>query len=288
MRKCPYCDSSGKLKIHVYGRSYGRCSACDLIYQDQPATSEEVLATYRGEYFNTCGIDQVGGSRDILYDRILDILEKKRGIGSLLDVGTGCGHFIVRARQKGWRAKGVEPSSDAIHASAGEGLDIFYGTLQEYVKNDPFDVITLINVLDHCAAPWHEIRRVRELLKPGGIVFLRIPNGFLHYHIFRAASAGGFGSRVQRYLIFHQYSFTPRFIKKLLKESGFSKISIFNSKPSGGDPHRLFSNPVIAQSIKDLMYYFSELIRTGSLNKLLLGTSLELVATKEDAACPSK
>ncbi|MDF1593536.1 MAG: class I SAM-dependent methyltransferase [Desulfobacterales bacterium] len=288
MRKCPYCDSFGKLKIHVHGRPYGRCSACDLIYQDHPATSEEVLATYRDEYFNTCGIDQVGGSRDILYDRILDILEKRKGIGLLLDVGTGCGHFIVRARQKGWRAKGIEPSSDAIHVAAGEGLDIFYGTLQEYRGNDRFNVITLINVLDHCAAPWHEIWRARELLKSGGIIFIRIPNGFLHYHIFRTESLCGLGKGIQRYLIFHHYSLTPRFVEKLLKDAGFSKISIFNSRPSAGDPHRLFFSPVIAQSVKSMIYYFSKLVQAVSFNSILLGTSLDVIAYKDNASGASR
>jgi len=162
MRICPYCHSSGKFKINVYDRPFGRCLACDLIYQGREATDDEVLAIYRGKYFTNCGMDQVGGSREKLYDHVLDILEKRNGIGSLLDVGTGCGHFIVRAQQKGWRAKGIELSSHAIDAAAKERVDIFFGTLQEYRTNERFDAVTLINVLDHTAAPWHEIHHCRQ------------------------------------------------------------------------------------------------------------------------------
>ncbi|MEW6670462.1 MAG: class I SAM-dependent methyltransferase [Thermodesulfobacteriota bacterium] len=281
MRICPYCHAHGKFAFNVYARSYDSCPGCDLIYQDQEATYEAVLAPYRKEYFSSCGMDQVGGSRENLYEHILDTLEKRKGAGSLLDVGTGCGHFMRRAQQRGWQAKGIEPSTEAVFAATGKDVDIFTGTLREYPGNETFDAVTFINVLDHSAAPWDEIRRARERLKTDGMIFIRIPNGRLHCQLLRAASACGLGKKIQRYLIFHQYSLTPRFVNNLLKDLGFFNIAIFNSKPSSGDPHGLFAAPFLAQWLKILSYSAAKGVAHISQGKLFIGTSIDVIALKD-------
>jgi len=285
MGNCPYCSSSGEFHFNIYSRSYYRCSQCDLIYQDKQVSYEEVLAPYCNGYFNRYSADQVEGGRVSLYDHILNVIEKRKDIGTILDIGTGCGFFLVKAQEKGWIVKGIEPSLEYIDIAKrrDKSLDIFNGTLKEYSANDQFDVITFINVLDHSAAPWQEINHARQLLKPGGLIYFRFPNGFLHSSIIRFSSKCKLVNHVLRYLVFHQYSFTPKFIKKLLSDSNFSGIAIFNSPPSKGDPHSLFLAPKFAQYVKRTVHFIAKIVQTISFEKILLGTSLEVIAFKDSS-----
>jgi SAM-dependent methyltransferase len=242
-----------------------------------------VVATYREDYFHRYSGDQLAGQRLELYGHILDLIAGNQGEGRLLDVGTGCGFFLVAARKRQWEVKGVEPSIQSVEvARRQDGLDVFTGTLQDYEENSKFDVITFINVLEHSALPWREIYRASELLRPGGLIYLRFPNGFLHSRIYRLAQVFALKQQVNKFLVFHHYSFTPRYIRTLLDDHGFVRTTIRNSPPSEGDPNRLFSNSNIATRMKRVIYFIAEMTKTMSLGRLLVGTSLEVTAIKPD------
>jgi SAM-dependent methyltransferase len=206
-----------------------------------------------------------------------------REVGRLLDVGTGCGFFLVSAQKRRWEVAGVEPSVQSVEVARRENdLDVFTGTLQDYEENSKFDVITFINVLEHSALPWREIYRASELLRPGGLIYLRFPNGFLHSRIYRLAQVFALEEPVNKFLLFHHYSFTPRYIRSMLDDHGFVRTTIRNSPPSEGDPNRLFSNLNIATRIKRVVYSIAKMTKTISLGRLFVGTSLEVTAIKPD------
>ncbi len=243
---------------------------------------DRVLAVYHENYFCRYSVDQVEGGRNKLFNHILDLLEEKKKIGKLLDVGTGCGFFLIAAQKRGWEVKGIEPSTQSVEAARRQnGFDVFSGTLREFYENAQFDLITCINVLDHSIEPWKEIDRAKSLLKSGGLIYIRFPNGLFHTRVYRLASKFGLANLVQKFLVFHQFSFTPRFIRRLLSDSGFSGITILNSLPSEGDPHRLLYRPTLAQFMKRSLYLMAKAIEGISGRKILLGTSLEVMAVKK-------
>jgi SAM-dependent methyltransferase len=281
MKQCPYCGRSGELHLAMPSRDYFRCLGCDLIFKDIPESHDDVVATYRDDYFSGYSTDQLGGQRVRLFDHILDLLLKHGELGRLLDVGTGCGFFLVAARKRQWEVKGVEPSIQSVEVARRQnGLDVFTGTLQEYAENSRFDVITFINVLDHSSMPWVEIKRASQLLRLGGLIYLRFPNGLLHSRIYRLSHKGNFSYSLSRFPVFHLFSFTPRYIRGLLRDHGFIQTTIFNSPPSEGDPHNLFSGVTLATYIKKLIYLVAKCAEKVSHGHLLMGTSLEVTAIK--------
>ena len=252
------------------------------MYKESRDSYDKILTHYREDYFGRYYFDQAEAIRNRLFNHILDLIEENRGIGRLLDVGTGCGFFLVAAKKRGWEAKGIEPSKQSVEmAKRKYGLDVFDGTLQEYDGNGQFDVITFINVLEHSAEPWKEIDRARNLLRSQGLVYIRFPNGFLHTRIYRLALRFGLANQIDRFLVFHQFSFTPKFIGRLLADQGFSRINILNSPPSEGDPHKLFYLPTLAQFIKRSFHMMAKTFEVISVRKNLLGTSLEVMAVKK-------
>jgi len=281
MKNCPYCNSPGDVYFKIFSRIYNRCSGCDLIYKEGPDSYEKVLSHYREGYFGRYSADQAEGSRNKLFNHILDLIEENRGIGRLLDVGTGCGFFLVAAKKRGWKVEGIEPSVQSVEVAQREyRLDVFNGTLQGYDGNGQFDAVTFINVLDHSAEPWKEIERAKSLLKPGGLIYIRFPNGLLHTRIYRLALKFRLVNLVQEFLVFHQFCFTPKFIRRFLSDWDFYRITILNSPPSEGDPHRLFLDPTLAQYIKRSLYLMAKILEVISGKKTLLGTSLEVMAVK--------
>jgi SAM-dependent methyltransferase len=242
---------------------------------------DDVVDTYRENYFGKYSADQLDACRDRLYGHILKLIGKKMEVGQLLDVGTGCGFFLVAAKERQWKVKGVEPSIQSVDVARGQnGLDVFYGTLGQYHGNGQFDVITFINVLDHSALPWLEINRARELLRPGGLIYLRFPNGSLHSRIYLIAHKLGLSNSLRKFLVFHTYSFTPSYIRRLLHDHGFVQTTIFNSPPSEGDPNSLFPDPTLATYFKKFIYSLAKCTEITSFRRLLLGTSLEVTAVK--------
>lgn len=100
------------------------------------------------------------------------------GRGRLLDVGCGNGGFLERARAMGWEAVGIEPDPGAVALCHARGSRVEQGTLHGCPQDwqGSFDVLTLRHCLEHVADPLADLRRARALLRPGGLLWLALPN----------------------------------------------------------------------------------------------------------------
>ena len=280
-KKCPYCEGEGNHYFEFCSTSYYKCSSCDLIYKNSNKSYREIVLKYRDDYYDNFGASEIDGERDRLYKELLKFIEQKVQTGKILDVGTGCGFFLQYARERGWNVKGIDPSPKSVNiAKNSNNLDVKLGTLEEFRSSEKFDIITFINALDHSAQPWHEVQLARTLLKPEGFIFIRSPNGFLHSHILRISSKFGFENRISSLLVFHEFSFTLKYIKRLLHDCGFSKVIVQNSPPSKGfsDEFSMITLPNLL--FRRLIYFMSGVFRTLSLGHLLLSPSLWVVASQ--------
>jgi 2-polyprenyl-3-methyl-5-hydroxy-6-metoxy-1,4-benzoquinol methylase len=191
------------------------------------------------------------------------------------------GFFLKIARERGWKVKGIDPSIKSVKIARRNNCPYVYkGTLEEYTKSGLFDVITFINALDHSAQPWTEIEKSKKLLKPGGFIFLRFSNGLLHSAIYNLFQTFSLTKKVQKLVVFHEYSFTPKFIKKLLGESGLSNIMILNS-PSTLSAIGFIHTEKTLKSILNCIYSFLAIaIKYITFNRIYLGSSLLVIARK--------
>ncbi len=78
MKNCPYCGDAGYFYFRVFSRIYHRCPRCDLIYKERQDSYDKVLAHYREDYFGRYYSDQAEGSRNKLFNRILDLIEERK------------------------------------------------------------------------------------------------------------------------------------------------------------------------------------------------------------------
>jgi 2-polyprenyl-3-methyl-5-hydroxy-6-metoxy-1,4-benzoquinol methylase len=229
---CPLCDAAPRSHVRLFvkrGFPIVRCTVCELVFANPQVDESLVLDEYRAgaERANDLWVDVLTSERQLELDRekfteILDELEPYRGGGKLLDVGTSIGLFLRLALDRGWDAVGNEFGARA-RAVARERFDVdVSGESLAGMALEPesFDIVTLNSVLEHVNAPREMLREVGALLRPGGVVFLIVPNvdslacRVLHE---RAATFDG-----RNHLVY----FSPQTLTRMLEESGFDVVEL--------------------------------------------------------------
>ena len=92
----------------------------------------------------------------------------------------GClwGLLLETARRRGFEVAGVEPWSEAAaYCREQLGLQVFTGGLEVLEgRKQKYDVIALLDVIEHCGDPLRTLRLARQLVVPGGVLCLTTPN----------------------------------------------------------------------------------------------------------------
>lgn len=133
--------------------------------------------------------------------------------GKLLDVGSGGGMFLMEMASRNWQVSGIEPHPGFARYCRQElGLNIWNGSLEEFPgESNSFDLVTMIQVLEHISDPRKVLGVCHQLLKPYGQLLVEVPN-VSRVTTFRK---GGF------FRADHLYYFSYRALARLLAEVGF-------------------------------------------------------------------
>ena len=150
-----------------------------LITSPQP----DLIETYYNDDSYISHSDNNKGIIPFLYYRIkkrtirkkVRLIKRRLGrTGTLLDLGTGTGDFILSAKEQGWDVSGIEPNAKARDHALNKGLNV-NKSIHE-LRQETFDVITLWHVLEHVPDLQETIDRIEGMLKPGGILIIAVPN----------------------------------------------------------------------------------------------------------------
>lgn len=144
--------------------------------------------------------------------------------GRLLDIGCGYGHFLNLMNNYGWDTYGLEPSYPAVSYARTQRLRVTHGTLNStrYDANY-FDVITMFYVLEHLPDPVGILLEVNRILRPGGLLVLRVPHTTPIVSLFSIV-----GIKNNLYdLPFHLSDFSSRTIRRILEKTGYEAIHTF-------------------------------------------------------------
>jgi len=231
---------------------YWRCQSCDALYLNPRPTIESIGRAYstyythhntfqpslkllkrrvKNEYFSYAL--QVNLSPRLSLPRCLSWLLlplKSKMIeqfglstlarlpkGKVLDVGCGNGEMLQFAGQMGWDVIGLELDPAAVESSKQRGLNVLQGgyeRLDDYPSY--FDCIIFSHVLEHVHKPLEALTKIRDALKPGGILLLSCPNAM--------SIAGEYFGRYWRGLEAPRHIAIPaaHFLRQHLGAMGFS------------------------------------------------------------------
>jgi SAM-dependent methyltransferase len=162
-----------------------QCNGCGLMYLNPQLTPEELAPYYPEDYEPHVGTkkERLGWLRRIDYrygveKRYRAIMRYHPRPGRMLDVGCGPGAFLDGMREHGWEVEGIEPGiRPATYASEELGLQVRNTTLEDAdLEPASFDLVTMWNVLEHLSDPQRALRRIREALRPDGLLVFAIPS----------------------------------------------------------------------------------------------------------------
>jgi SAM-dependent methyltransferase len=145
----------------------------------------------------------------------------RRPPGRLLDVGCGTGDLAAVFLRHGWDVAGVEPSAQAAEHARAAGVNAITGTLaQAPWAPGSFDAIVFNHSLEHIDDPGRALADAAELLRPGGIVAIAVPNfGSWHRRLFGSAW-------FQLDLPRHLQHFDRHSLSAIVRRAGLRTVSI--------------------------------------------------------------
>ncbi len=143
---------------------------------------------------------------------------------SALDVGGGAGWLLtlaksVESRLTDTMVVDLDAAAEARARTAGH--DFFLGPVETFETAKRFDVIFMLNLIEHVADPVAVLAKMRSLLAPGGVIFVKTPNhDSLDARMFKARSWGGL------HCPRHWVIFTPESFGAAARKADLSVASI--------------------------------------------------------------
>jgi 2-polyprenyl-3-methyl-5-hydroxy-6-metoxy-1,4-benzoquinol methylase len=203
-----------------------RCPSCGADFVSPPPSDELFLSSSENSGRSERNVE------------FLARFERKGETLSLLDVGCGDGSRLAMALGRPWRCFGVEPS-DSARASAQKrlGTAAFLTDRIEHLVPCVFDVILLLNVLEHCPNPLRLFYALftRGAIQPRTTVVISTANAG---STDSSVSLLGGGASTQF------VSFSAKSLKLMLGKLRFNQVTISSlEKLTGEPPHSFVDEP---------------------------------------------
>lgn len=245
------------------------CTVCRLEFLKEYPDEKTIEKYYISPEYISHNDDKKSFTAKIYYAVRKFMLSRKRSLvrkvtglkrGSILDIGSGTGHFAGFMKKSGWDCEGVEKSLKAAQYSVtGNNIRVYQPEEILSLPGNSFDCITMWHVLEHLYNPEETLSQVKRLLKPGAPAVIALPNNIsfdsIHYRNHWAA----------RDVPRHIWHFNPVSFIYLAAKSGFDiremkrlpfdvfYISVLSEKSRGS------RFPFLAGMIKGFVFFILSL-----------------------------
>jgi SAM-dependent methyltransferase len=155
-----------------------RCRACPMWWKILTGPGG-IPTAYPGE----SGADDIATTyllseaARVLFRRMLaDVPRDARTTPRLLDIGAAQGVLLEEAARLGFAAEGIDHCESNVAAARAKGLAVRHAAAEDLEAREAFDVVTMIDFIEHVADPQRILRRAHQALKPGGELVVYTPN----------------------------------------------------------------------------------------------------------------
>jgi SAM-dependent methyltransferase len=206
--------------------SYARCGTCGAL-SISPVPLDRLATIYPPRYYS---FQPQGGGPVAKVKQWLDGRLFRRILGRLpdrdlavLDIGGGRGWILDQLRELSPRIVHTE-IVDLDHAAGvaarARGHHYFEGTLEAYRPERSFDLVLMLNLIEHVADPRADLAAVASCLAPGGLVLIKTPNyDSLDGRWFRNGTWGGYHCP-RHWTLFHRDS-----LDRLVRAAGLRTVA---------------------------------------------------------------
>lgn len=216
-------DAEYRTTAAVFG--YYACKDCGVLFID-PVPRDQLATIYPANYYSFATpkktlITQV---KKWLDARVFTRLLKAIGGDSLsvLDVGGGAGWQLDALRALDPRVhftQIVDLDVEAEREARNNGHEYFHGRIEEFASARKFDLVLMLNLIEHVDDPAAVLSKMGEILKPNGVVLIKTPNyDAMDARLFRHGNWAGL------HCPRHWVLFTKESLFKLTERVGFEVI----------------------------------------------------------------
>lgn len=138
------------------------------------------------------------------------------GIRRVLDIGCALGWSLDAAREDGFETAGVEVDESVVRKVAERHRVLRDSALFE---DAAFDLVTLVDVIEHVRDPLGMLREARRLLRPGGWAVLTTPD-------LSSLSARLMGPRWPHFIPEHVVYFDRESIRRVVRSAGLQPLRV--------------------------------------------------------------
>lgn len=190
--RCPVCGSKN-IHFHFSTKDYmiskeefaiDKCGDCGFLFTNPVPVESEIGKYYESDVYVSHSNTKKGVKnfvyhlvRNFTLQRKIDLVKRHVGIGDLLDIGSGAGYFLNKAKKEGFNTLGLEPSPDVRSKSIEEfSLDVQSIEALHTLESESKDAITLWHVLEHVYELNRDVEQMLKVLKPTGVLIVAVPN----------------------------------------------------------------------------------------------------------------
>jgi SAM-dependent methyltransferase len=207
---------------HIYNGRVVACKKCGMIYVnprlDRESLDEFYATEYRRVYGSEADLDSEKEHAQHAMECLQDIWQP-----DFKHLDVGCSRGTLIALTDGY---GIEPNLE--HYSVAREIDrpIWNTTLEDFISPWKWDVVSIMNTLEHLLSPTAMLIKIRELLKEDGYLLLSVPN--TNNHNIRLPQDAFLSNA-------HIYHFDKRTIGRLLNKCGFQPVMVGEVAESIGE-----------------------------------------------------
>lgn len=215
MTACPLCGGAQAPFVARDRMKVVRCHRCGLgaLAHGDVAANQ----AYEGVYREAADAHPLTLQR---YDELLDLAERYRSRGVVLEIGFGDGALLRRAEERGWQAIGTETAVEAVTKLSQHGIDARLGEHAALtVTAGSCDVVAMLEVLEHVEDFRAALAEAHHALRPGGAIMLTTPNA-------DSLTRRIIGGRWRVFADEHRWYFTPSSLRRALRAAGFALVSL--------------------------------------------------------------
>ena len=234
---CPLCGEGRCYELYRFEPaqwipgSVVRCANCATVYKKPSAAARPIANYYSDPRYGALNYWSFEEQATRTLRRILGSLVSlvgSNGSRSLLEIGCGPGRFLELAQERGFEVSGIELNAalaDEARKRTG-GRPIICDDFMTAPFSGQFDVIAMLDLIEHLTDPLAALRHSYEMLKPGGYLLVYTPNhkgltvrvADLAYRATRGSIAGPV---IEIFDCLHIVFFDPDSLRFALERSGF-------------------------------------------------------------------
>ena len=241
---CPLCEGASTTL------GYANCTAHPLWHEPLPPTIEWMQCPSCGHvhnrhYWTEAGLAEVfrnanasqlaqsSGYHDSkraiwspVVDKVAGLLGGFQAVVSpanrpvWLDVGCGDGALVMTAGDYGFSALGLDARAETVNQIQNLGFKALQHDFMTLQVEVVLDVLSMMDVLEHMPYPLEALRKAAQVLRPGGVIVISLPDlTSSSWKIMDAENANPYWLEIE-----HFHNFSRDRLIALLKDSGFTVV----------------------------------------------------------------